>query len=121
MYQLTIEGRLPSANDYIEACRRNKYKAAKMKRDAQDYIIANIRQQIPDVHIYGRARIHFKWFEPNSRRDIDNVAFAKKFVLDALVEAETIPDDSQKYVTSFTDEITTDKDKPRIEVYLEEY
>jgi len=121
MYKFVIEGKLLSCNEYTNACRSKAYMGAKLKKEAQEVIGFYIKQQIPDVHIYGRVKLHFKWYEPNCRRDIDNVAFAKKFILDSLVENEVIPDDSQKYVTSFTDEIIIDRDNPRIEVELEEY
>ena len=47
--------------------------------------------------------IHFHWVEKNQKRDIDNIAFAKKFILDALVKLGKLKDDNQQYVKSFTD------------------
>ena len=43
--------------------------------------------------------VRFTWVEGNRRRDIDNVAFAKKFVLDGLVQAGVIGNDTPQYVT----------------------
>ena len=50
-----------------------------------------------------KARIVFRWIEPNRRRDKDNVAFAKKFILDALVKAGKLKDDNRNCVIAFTD------------------
>lgn len=47
--------------------------------------------------------IEFHWIESNKRRDLDNVAFAKKFVLDALVKAGKLKDDNRRYVVGFMD------------------
>lgn len=64
--------------------------------------------------------IRFRWIEKNSRRDMDNIAFAKKFILDALVKKGVLPDDGWKWVKGFRDEFEIDKGNPRIEVELEE-
>lgn len=92
--------RLPSLNEYIDACRTNRFKGAKMK--------ANIEE---DIGLFiGRlprfekpVTIEFLWVEENKRRDLDNVAFAKKFILDALVKYGKLKDDNRKQVTGFTD------------------
>lgn len=47
--------------------------------------------------------IHFHWVEPNRKRDLDNVAFAKKFILDAMVKKRVLENDNSKHVTGFTD------------------
>ena len=49
--------------------------------------------------------------------DCDNVAFAKKYILDGLKEAKIIPDDSRKYVAGLGgDFFEIDKNNPRVEV-----
>lgn len=62
---------------------------------------------------------HFTWIEENKRRDLDNVCFAKKFILDALVEAEVLKDDNRRIVTNFTDSFKY-ADKSKVIVELEE-
>ena len=47
--------------------------------------------------------INFTWREKDKGRDLDNIAFAKKFILDAMVRRGIIPDDSQKWVKGFSD------------------
>lgn len=92
--------KLPSLNEYIGKCRANRYQAAKYKadieRDIGYYINRLPRFKHPVV-------IHFTWCEKNKRRDCDNVAFAKKFVLDSMVRHGKLEDDSPKYVVGFTD------------------
>ena len=49
------------------------------------------------------VKINFTWVEENKKRDLDNICFAKKFILDALVKANVLQDDKQNYVVGFTD------------------
>ena len=116
---LTIYGRLPGLNDYTLRCRQNRFAGAKMKKDAEELIRGYIMsQRIP--HFDKAVELNFSWYEPNSRRDLDNIAFAKKFVIDALVETGVIKSDGWKGVTGFTDSFYIDKSNPRIEVEIRE-
>lgn len=120
MATLLIQGSLPNLNDYTKACRSNKFAGAEMKKKAERIITYYIKQQLKDVSIKGKARLAFRWYEANKRRDLDNICFAKKFILDALVSNEVIFADSWKGVVGFTDEFFVDKTNPRIEVDIEE-
>ena len=98
--RVEIPFKLPSLNEYINACRSNRYKGARLKRDIEDIIMVYLH----DVHEYDKpVRIHFHWIEDNKRRDLDNICFAKKFILDALVKAGKLTDDNRKIVTAFID------------------
>ena len=102
-----IPMRLPSLNDYIDECRRHKMAGASMKKrlekDISFFIDPLPRFENPVV-------IHFLWIEENKRRDLDNICFAKKFILDALVKAGKLKDDNRKCVTGFTDSFGYDKE-----------
>lgn len=115
---LTIYGTLPNLNDYIKACRTNRYVGAKMKADVEAIITAHIKEQIPNVHFEGTVELNFKWFEKNRRRDLDNISASKKFILDALVSNGTIVADGWKGVIGFTDNFYIDAENPRIEVEI---
>jgi Holliday junction resolvase RusA-like endonuclease len=92
--------KLPSLNEYIYECRKNKYAGGKMKKEVQNDISIFI-QRLPQFE--KPIKINFTWIEGNKRRDLDNVAFAKKFILDALVKCGKLKDDNRKCVTAFTD------------------
>ncbi len=65
--------------------------------------------------------MHYRWYEPDKRRDLDNVsAFGRKCIQDALVKTKVLQDDGWKNIVGFTDEFYTDKGNPRIEVDIEE-
>lgn len=119
-YLLTIPGTLPTLNQYIAAERSNRYKAAKMKRDAEDRIIIAVRQYMRGVHIDNPVRLDYLWVVKDKRTDRDNIAFAKKFVQDALVKTGVIDDDGWNYVVGFSDRFEVDKDNPRIEILIRE-
>ncbi len=54
--------------------------------------------------------VRFEWHERTKKRDADNIASAKKFILDALVKGGVLEDDSRKYVKGFYDVIVDDKE-----------
>lgn len=85
-YSLTIPGILPGLNEYIDAERghKGKYKAASMKKQAQNVIGFMIKTQLRGVKFDRPVVIHYLWIEPSRRRDKDNIAFAKKFIQDSL-------------------------------------
>ena len=95
-----IPMKLPSLNNYIDACRFNRYAGAKMKTKTEDEISMYL-QTLP--HFERPIKIHFRWVEDNKRRDLDNIASAKKFILDAMVKTGVLTDDNRKCVVAFTD------------------
>lgn len=95
-----IEMKLPSLNDYIRVCRSNKFKAAKYKAEIEEEI-GLFLMKMPKWD--NPIKIHFHWIEGNKKRDLDNIAFAKKFILDAMVKFGKLKDDNRKCVTAFTD------------------
>lgn len=95
-----IPVKLPGLNEYTAACRSNAFYGAKMKRQAEDMITPFIAR-LPVLK--DPVTIRFVWSD-KGRRDYDNICFAKKFILDALVRSGKLPDDNRKHVTGFTDE-----------------
>ena len=95
-----IQMKLPSLNEYIRACRANKFQGSKMKKEIEDDIGVFIAR-LPRFE--KPIQIHFHWVEGNSKRDLDNIAFAKKFILDAMVKHGKLADDNRKCVTAFRD------------------
>lgn len=80
-----VPWKLSGLNEYTRACRANRYKGAAMKRTNQDIAALSIRAARLKPYD-GPVRVSITWVEPNMRRDPDNIRFAAKFVLDALVE-----------------------------------
>lgn len=123
MNRFVIYGKLPGLNDYTKANRSNRFMANKMKQDIQKnicrYIVMALRVTLEKVDRYPIG-LTIKWYEPNNRRDIDNITFGTKFILDSMVCMGIIEDDSRKYVDSIEHIVFTDKENPRIEVEINE-
>lgn len=117
--KLIIHGRLDNLNDYTKACRTSPIVGNRMKGKNEDIITGYIMQQLSGVHFIGKTKLTFRWIEPNRNRDLDNVCFAKKFILDALVRNGVIETDGWRGVEGFTDKFDVDPDFPRIEVTIE--
>lgn len=102
MICITIPMRLPSCNEYINACRTNRYMAASLKKKTEADMIYYLRK-LPKFE--EPVKIKFIWVsEPKDRRDLDGICFAKKFILDALQECGKLSNDNRKCVVGFTDE-----------------
>ena len=104
---------MPSLNDYIEACRSNAQKGGKFKKEVEEVIGWFIKQALTSKSLHkpsGAVMVRFEWHEKTKRRDYDNIASAKKFILDALVKCGVLVDDSRKYVKGGYDVIIEDKE-----------
>ncbi len=100
-YIVEIPIKLPSLNDYVRICRGNRYGANNIKRTIEDEISYYLA---PLPTFTKPIKIHFLWIEETKRRDFDNIAFAKKFILDALQKSGKLPNDNRKWVKGFSDD-----------------
>lgn len=115
-----IPGRLDGLNTYIWACRANPYKGNKLREENQAICVGEIRKQLRGIHISSLAFLCFSWYEPNRRRDPDNISsFGRKVIQDALVSCGVLKDDGWKYIVGFADHFYIDLENPRIEVEIE--
>jgi len=98
--KIEIPMKLPSLNEYINQCRCNKYAGAYMKEKIEKDMLLFINK----LPVYKNPiTITFTWVEKNKRRDLDNICFGKKFILDCLQKAGKINNDNQEYVKGFED------------------
>lgn len=115
-YFVEIPLKLPSINNYIDICRRNKYQASKYKKDIEKEISIFLNR-LPQIK--KPIFINFVWIEKDRRRDLDNLSFGKKFILDAMVKCGKIKDDSRRYVIGFSDTFEIGNDT-KVYLYIEE-
>jgi len=116
VHTFSIQGRLPGLNEYTDACRKNRYLGAKMKKDAQIQI-SWFLHRLPQIK--RPVKIHFIWNEADHRRDPDNCSFAQKFILDELVRLKKIPNDTSRWVKGLYHDFTYGGDY-KVTVFLEE-
>ena len=118
-YKVEIPMKLPSLNEYIRACGvwKGKWnKGNQMKKDCQNEM-SYFFNKLP---VFEKPiEIHFIWVEANKKRDYDNIAFAKKFILDALQKCGKLKNDNRKYVTNFHDSFELGQET-KIILYIEE-
>ena len=50
------------------------------------------------------CKLRFTWYMKDRKKDVDNIAYAKKFILDAMVNANIIPNDTFRYIKGFIDD-----------------
>lgn len=115
-----VPGPLPGLNEVIAAAksghgRGNGY--ARLKQSWTDAVWAlalSAKLQPCD----GPASVCFEWRERDRRRDPDNVAGARKFLLDGLVKAGVLADDGWDEVEMWIDRFQVDKAKPGVLVTI---
>ena len=100
MITVDLQFRLPGANEYIAACRRNRYAGGKLKAEYTQAVALYFRGLPP---VTKPVKIRFIWHERTRRRDKDNVAFGKKFILDGMLSAGFLPSDNNRLVVGFDD------------------
>lgn len=119
-----IKAKLPSLNEYVRACRANRYAGARFKEEVEELIGWSIKQaqtagKLPSMGDTP-CKIYINWNERTKKRDIDNIQSAQKFILDALQTYGVIKNDSRKYVKQIYHNVN-DATEDSVLVRLEEY
>jgi len=113
--KFTIQGELTDLNSYIKAERSNRFFGASIKKKNTDEVIKQLSRK-SKVEKYP-VSINITWYVKDYRKDPDNIAFAKKFLLDGMVKAGILENDTMKHIKSFNDTFIVDKNtKIEIEV-----
>lgn len=96
-----INEKLPSLNEVINENRKNRYSAAKKKKEIERRIIDYINYAVQEGTLRSTDKpctIGIAWHEKTKRRDVDNIQSSQKFILDALQKSGILPNDNRKYV-----------------------
>lgn len=98
--------RFPTLNEYIDCERGSTIAAAAMKKKCTEQVKEQcLSQEIQPAS--GKVDLLFEWHS-STRHDPDNVAFAKKFILDGLQAAGVLENDNRKFIGTMVDEIIQD-------------
>lgn len=127
-YHFTVSGILPGLNDYLKAERKFTRRGGSahsvgndMKQENQMLICNAIRLKLKRLKIQRPVHISYRFYEPNRRRDLDNIAgVAHKFIQDSLVRCGVLENDGWDQITGFSDAFFVDRHNPRIEVIIRE-
>lgn len=115
--KFVIPGRLMNLNEYQNHCRANRYGGNSWKQKEQEKVELAIERHGLSPMIEP-VDIKFLWVEPNMRRDKDNIRFAAKFILDALVSKGIIKNDGWRNIGNLSDTFRVNANNPRIEVII---
>lgn len=107
-FRKNAHNRFPTLNEYIDCERGSTIAAAAMKKKCTEQVKEQcLSQQIESVK--GKVDLLFEWHS-STRHDPDNVAFAKKFILDGLQAAGVLENDNRKFIGTMADEVVNDND-----------
>lgn len=119
--KLVLQGEFTTFNEYDKAARTHRQVAAEMKQEETERVWAeSMSQKNRDglrIEKYP-VKVHFDWYRINKSFDPDNIAFAKKYILDGLQESGLMTNDGWNQVAGFSDDFHIDKDYPRVEVTI---
>lgn len=118
--RIVLQGELVSLNDYISAERKNRFLAAKIKKEMNEIVCYEAMSQVGrnfkaiDVPVF----IEYHWHCKNRKKDKSNVAFAKKFIEDGLQDAGVLMQDNWNAIDGFSDHFYVDRENPHIDVII---
>lgn len=116
MFKITIPGELTDLNTFIGAINRNRFLGNKIKQEETDRVTWLVKTKRAKLKY--PVFITFLWYSKDQRKDIDNVSFSKKFILDGLVRGGILENDSRKFISGFRDDFFIDKENPRVEIEI---
>jgi len=116
---LVIPGELPDLNYIIDESKKYWGRYSDFKRQYTELVWLYARATLKP---FGEFPIDFRfdWYCSSKRKDKDNIAAGKKFILDGLKAAKIIPDDNWKHIGNFQDFFYVDRTNPRIVVVMTE-
>jgi len=114
--KLFIKGRFPGLTEIIAAAKQSPYQYADMKRHWTGIVYYEILHA--KFRKMGQAFVKLTWHESDNRRDPDNVAAAKKFIFDGLVDSGILPTDSRKGIVGWQEEIIYGAKEQGVELEL---
>jgi Holliday junction resolvase RusA-like endonuclease len=109
--RLKLNTPLITLNEYINIERGNRYAAAAKKKALTNKVAFLAKVLKFKVTQDAKHDIAITWYKPNNRQDHDNIAFGIKFVLDGLIKAEILQNDSPKFIGSIHHHFELDKNR----------
>lgn len=92
MLKVIIEGELMDLNKFINAQRANRWGGASVKKK-QTEICERAFAPIRAKQLKLPITLHITWVCKDKRKDKDNVAFGKKFILDGMIQSGLLKND----------------------------
>lgn len=112
---ITVSGTFPDMNRIIAASKRHWSSYAKFKRTYTDLVITATKNRHDPITNYP-VHLRFDWYCKNRKVDPDNIAAAKKMIIDGLVAAGILAGDGWKHICELSDRFHIDSQNPRVVV-----
>ena len=115
--KFVLLGEYTTLNQYVSADRQGfgwVIKKAETKRAMEDLKYQQWDGETPAP----KSVFKFTWYRKNRRTDPGNIAYAEKFIMDAMQRVGIIENDGWKNVAGFIHNFEVDKDNPRVEIEL---
>ena len=116
--KIILIGEFTDLNTYVDAERRNMFNGAKIKKRNTNDALKQLTLKSGVVEQYP-VFITMTWYTKDMRIDPDNTAFAKKYILDALVIKKILTNDGRRQIGGFKDMYEVDKLCPRVEIQID--
>jgi len=114
--KLVIPGQLPTMNTIINKSKTHWSNYKRMK-DNYDAIVQYYAEQ-QRIKFFESTVLNITYYRKDKRTDPDNIAAAKKFIIDGLVSAGVLEDDGWAVVKGFNETWEVDRENPRVEIEL---
>lgn len=108
---------IPTLNEHDKANRGNRYGGASMKKKATNLCAMYVKKAMNKGFKFDDLPVNLKfdWYVKNRRKDKDNIAFAKKYIFDGMIQAGLIDNDGWKQIGNWEETFDVDKDE-RVEI-----
>ena len=109
---------MPTLNEHDNANRANRFGGASMKKKATNLCATYVKKAMNEGFelMNQPCDFEFVWYLKNRRKDKDNVSFAKKYILDGMVDAGLIENDGWKQIGDWKERFELDKEFERVEI-----
>lgn len=116
--KIILMGEFTDLNSHIKAERNNRYAGGNVKKENTNNALKQLTLTQGVVEQYP-VFITMTWYTKDIRVDPDNIAFAKKYILDALVIKGILENDGRRQISGFKDMFEIDKLCPRVEIEIQ--
>jgi len=113
----------PGANEMEDAARCHWSTGYKLRKKWKQWFILHMvtfpKRRFKRVWLY--IIYYERMFGPPHGRDPDNIVAIKKILLDAMVDAEIIPDDKHENIAGWTESFVEDPKNPGIRLRISDH
>lgn len=116
-FKFILTGTLPDLNAELNAAKTHWSIYSRHKKKWTNDVAWQVKAQIRNI-IDKPIKLSIKYYLNNQKKDPDNIVFAKKYILDGMVNSGILPNDTLQWIKGFSEDFELDRSNPRIEVTI---